>query len=126
MFRSNRPDGGRESGVRCWGIEIKWLFSILVLKFEPNDRENYHSHAFNALTFWLKGNVLEERQDTGNWTHYIGGSLSPKYTPRTNVHKIHCTKTAWAISLRGPWSKYWYEIDPEGNKIKLTKGRKII
>lgn len=126
MFRRKRPDGGKESGVKCWGIEIKWLFSILLLRFEPNERENYHSHAFNAHTLWLKGSVSEHRREP-KWGTCVRvfkkGDL--KYTPRTNCHKIYCNKTAWAISLRGPWSKYWYEIDPDGNKIKLTKGRKI-
>lgn len=127
MIRWKRPDGGKESGVKCWGIEIKWLFSIVLLRFEPNDRENYHSHAFNALTFWLKGRVSEKVRETQKCyvvRYFEAGNI--KYTPRTNTHKIHCTKTAWALSFRGPWQKEWTEVAPEGRVIKLTKGRKVL
>ena len=127
MLLRKRPDGGKASGVSSWGIEIKWLFSIVLLKFEPNERVNYHSHAFNALTFWLKGDVSESRRED-EWLTYIrrfkAGNI--KYTSRKNVHKIYCNKPAWAISFRGPWKKEWTEVTPDGEVIKLTHGRKII
>ncbi len=127
MMVIQKPDGGKDSGVTSWGIEIKSLFSIVLLKFEPNNRENYHSHAFNALTLWLKGSVSEwVRED--EWITRIklfeAGRI--KYTPRSNCHKIYCDTTAWAISLRGPWSKTWTEVTPEGDIITLTHGRKEV
>ncbi len=125
MILINRPDGGKKSGVISWGIEIKWLFSIILLKFKPNFRENYHSHAFNAVTVWLKGNVLEERIMPDITMHYARGHV--KYTPRENVHKIHChSPTAWALSFRGPWSKEWSEYSMSKQRIRLTHGRKEI
>ena len=123
MILWNRPDGGKESGVISWGIEIKWLFSIVLLKFKPNTRENYHSHAFNAVTVWLKGSVLEERIMPDINKRYTQGHV--KYTSRDNVHKVHCRSTAWALSFRGPWRKEWSEYKPCGQEIRLTHGRKI-
>jgi hypothetical protein len=57
-----KPDGGKDSGVTAYFlIEWKILFSIGVLRFKKGTREAYHNHAFNALTWWLKGKVTEEK-----------------------------------------------------------------
>ena len=53
---SKGHDGGPNSGVTgFWIIELKWLFSIVILRFNRGTREAYHTHAFNAWTWWLKG-----------------------------------------------------------------------
>ena len=58
-FLEVTKDGGPDSPVTgLFLIEIKSLFSVVLLKF-GGTRENFHSHAFNALTFWLKGAVME-------------------------------------------------------------------
>jgi hypothetical protein len=130
MIFKKRYDGGPDSGVTgYWLIEIKWLFSIVLLKFNPNNRENFHSHAFNAITLWLKGEVVEETINIETQEQevkpYRFGQL--KYTPRDNVHKIHCRSTAWAISFRGPWSKTWIEYNKDSDKIiTLSSGRTVI
>mgnify|MGYP001575993171 CR=1 FL=1 len=49
-------DGGPESHVwGFWLIEAKSLFSIVLLRFENGTREAYHSHAFNSLSWVLRG-----------------------------------------------------------------------
>ena len=128
-FFKKSHDGGRNSGVTgYWLIECKKLFSIVILKFEPNNRKNFHNHAFNAITWWVRGKVCEvvhlggyKRQDILRLP-----SLIPKLTPRTCTHKITVIETAWAISIRGPWKKTWQEITPEGKVIHLSNGRRIV
>ena len=130
LLFKKKYDGGPDSGVTgYWLIEIKWLFSIVLLRFNPNSRENFHSHAFNAITIWLKGGVVEETinpdNNKRNVKPYEAGNL--KYTPRNNVHKIHCKQTAWALSIRGPWTKTWIEYNAEKEEtITLTNGHKVI
>ena len=122
-------DGGIESGVIGYFlIEWKILFSIGLLRFSKGSRENYHSHAFNAITWWLKGKVREETH-INSW--YISNknfttSIIPKITTRSKVHKVHSVSTTWALTFRGPWSDTWYEVDKDGNKITLTHNRKIV
>lgn len=122
---SKSHDGGPNSGVTgYWAIECKSLFSIVLLRFNEGSREAYHSHAFNALTWWLKGSVTE---------HFLDGSspidwkpsLKPKFTPRNNFHKIYANEVSWALSLRGPWSKTWQE-HKQDKTYTLTHGRKIV
>ena len=121
-------DGGPESPVIGYFlVEIKSLFSVVLLHF-GGTREAYHSHAFNALTLWLKGSVIEVtcsaegRQISQEWK---AGQV--KHTPRSLMHKILPITDAWAISLRGPWAKTWQEYRPAENRfVTLTHGRKIV
>jgi len=125
-FFKKRYDGGQNSGVTgYWFIEWKKVFSIVLLKFQPNHRENYHSHAFHALTWWVWGRAIEEFPD-GTQREWKP-SLLPKFTPKSNIHRYKPTQTIWAFSIRGPWEKTWYEIDKKANKqIHLRSGREVI
>lgn len=114
-------DGGKDSGVTgYWLIEWKKGFSIVLLHFSPGSREAFHSHAFNAITLWLKGVVVEDypHEPSRSWL-----PLSFKYTPRNLMHRIIAGNTgAWALSVRGPWSDTWEEIKG-GERYTLTHGR---
>lgn len=119
-------DGGPASHVwGFWLVEIKSLFSIVLLCFEPGTREAYHTHAFNALTWWLRGHVTEYHKSGGqrDWTP----SWRPKVTPRSCYHKVYAHERTWALSIRGPWQKVWKEYtEVEGREIQLTNGREIV
>lgn len=130
---SKAPDGGKDSGVTGYFIvEIKSLFSIVLLHFSPGSREAYHSHAFNAFTIWLKGEATEETIkiiDGGDNDEYYFDIWFPgnrKYTPRDQMHRISGgPKGAWALSFRGPWTKEWKEYK-NGEYVTLTHGRKVV
>jgi len=125
-------DGGKESGVIGYClIEWKILFSIVLLKFNHGSRENYHSHAFNAVTWFLSGRVKEEtyvnhfaRIDFPD--KWFIPSVIPKITRRGKIHRVHSIGTTWALSFRGPWRNTWHEIDKNNKVITLTHGRKQV
>lgn len=123
---SKAADGGKNSGVTGYFlIEMKSLFSIVLLHFSEGTREAFHSHAFNAWTLWLKGYVFEWGR-VGEFGYvqrfYKAGQL--KYTPRSMMHKIEGGKGgAWALSIRGPWVDRWRECR-NGRLVTLTHGRK--
>lgn len=120
-------DGGKDSGVTgYWLIEWKDVFSIVLLKFNEGSRDAYHSHAFNAYTWWLKGRVIEvcydeETKKPSNYKAWTP-SFKPKYTPKGCFHKIIASETSWALSIRGPWDKTWKE-HKDGETYTLTHGR---
>ncbi|MBK3400436.1 hypothetical protein HPY23_28610 [Methylobacterium sp. IF7SW-B2] len=117
------PDGGAKSGVRGYFlIEHKKTLSIVLLRFEKGTREAFHEHAFNALTVWLKGRVLEHHLD-GPTKAFRGGQW--KLTPRSTFHKLEALETTWAISFRGPWVDRWREWRG-GRMVTLTHGRKEV
>ena len=120
-------DGGINSTVDAYVlIEIKSLFSIIILKFNKGSRNNFHSHAFNAITWFLKGRVTEYHLDGGEKV-FKGGLLSLKYTPKTCFHKVYAHEDTYALTIRGSWKKTWSEFNPiKKIFIKLTNGRKVV
>ncbi len=120
-----KPDGGKESGVTGYFlIEWKPIFSLGVLHFKKGSREAFHSHAFNAVTFWLKGSVTEVKHPTDVCRNFTA-SLKPKFTSRDNFHKVIAHTDTYALTFRGPWMDYWYEFK-QGSYLTLTHGRKVL
>lgn len=124
-------DGGPES--RVWGfffIEAKKLFSVVLLHFYDGSREAYHSHAFNSISWVLKGKLVEDRI----YGSYLKGkitvfrpSLKPVITTRDNMHRVTSEGDTYVITFRGPWVNMWKEFLPLKNRfITLTHGRKIV
>lgn len=137
-FLWNDKDGGSESKVWCYGIEIKSLFSIILLRFENGSREAYHSHAFNCLNWILKsqckfaGHLTEDRvipeslkeSKIRYWQFVYWPSIQPFIIRRDDLHKVSSYGRTWVLSFRGPWSKTWKEYIPDENRIAiLTHGR---
>lgn len=117
-----KPDGGKNSGVTGYFlIEWKKLFSVGLLRFNEGSREAYHSHAFNALTWWLSGKVTEQKLNVINEKEY-SPSIIPKYTTRDNFHRVKAHKKTFALTFRGPWSDTWKE-SRQGKMVTLTHGR---
>lgn len=122
-FLERAPDGGKDSGlIGYYLIEIKSLFSIVLLDFNSNSRDSYHTHAFNAWTLWLKGKVVEHNLK-GPRYFFKAGMI--KKTPRSTFHKIEPLERSWALSFRGPWNEYWNE-SRQGKLVTLTHGRKEV
>lgn len=120
-------DGGVKSTVTgFWFIELKGLFSIVLLRFDPGSREAYHSHAFNAFSWFLSGEVVEYFKD-GSPPIVWRPSFWPKYTPRNNFHKVWANKTTYCFTIRGPWQSQWQEhLIDENKTVTLTHGRKVV
>ncbi len=131
-FLKKMKDGGVESTVTgYWLVEIKSLFSIVLLKFEGKSRDAYHGHAFHCLNWLLRGKLYEDRiwQHTvlqENHEHRIyEPSWKPFFIFREDFHKVDSIKpVSWVLSFRGPWAKTWEEYLPnEGKYRTLTDGR---
>lgn len=126
FFRKGK-DGGPESTVTgYWLIELKWLFSIALLKFENGTRDSYHSHAFHSLSWLLKGALIEKLFYGGDLNEYEP-SIFPILTKRSTFHRVASHGTTWVLTFRGPWSKQWQEYDPITRTYStLEKGRVVV
>lgn len=119
-------DGGKDSGVTGYFlIEWKVLFSIGLLHFKDGSRESYHSHAFNAISWFIKGSVTEEHLN--GTTKEFKASFTPKITKRDCLHRVVAHGSVWCFTLRGPWLDTWIEYRP-GKKefVELTHGRREV
>lgn len=125
-FFKHMKDGGPESkSSGLFLIEIKHLFSIVILRFDHGSREAFHNHAFGAVSWLLKGR-LHEYVINGSYVEYTP-SLKPIITSRSRFHKVSSEGVSWALTFRGPWKKQWNEFLPETmEKITLQSGREIV
>lgn len=125
-FFKKLKDGGPDSNVTGYFlIEIKSLFSIALLHFSNGTREAFHSHAFNSISWLLKGK-LEERHSGGRIDVHTPKIL-PIMTERTTIHQVCSVGNSWALTIRGPWAKYWVEYIPKFKETRLlTHGRKVV
>ena len=123
IFKRSK-DGGPESPVDAFFlIESKRLGSIALLRFNQGGREAFHTHAFNALTWFIRGNLVEQDVDGSHYRYTR--SLLPKITRRSKNHRVIAVETSWCFTVRGPWSKTWTETI-NGESIVLTHGRKRV
>jgi hypothetical protein len=123
-------DGGPESKSWVWGIEIKGLFSILLLKFGKGSREAFHTHAFNAISWLLRGKLFESFIDYAPPRTHTP-SVKPIFTGRETWHMVSgVDEFNWALTFRGPWVDRWREYLPKGKTggefVVLTHGRKEV
>lgn len=124
-FLSRAKDGGPESTVTgYWLVELKKLFSVVLLKFEDGSRDAYHGHAFDSINWVLSGEVEEHEFLKGSRSHRP--SWLPVVTSRDDVHKVVSRGTTWVLSLRGPWVDKWKEWVPGRGLVTLTHGRKEV
>lgn len=125
-FLETSKDGGPESTVWAhWLIELKGLFSIVLLRFEDGTREAYHSHAFNSVSWVLKGELIEYHQDENKGWDVHWPSFKPVMTYRSTTHMVRSIGRTWVLSFRGPWAKTWNEV-VDGEERILTIGRKRV
>ena len=127
IFRKGK-DGGSES--RVWGywlIEIKSLFSVALLRFEDGSREAYHTHAFNSISWVLRGGLFEHFLDKPDaWPTVHKAGFKPIITRRDDFHKVSSVGRTWVLTFRGPWNRQWKEYLPQENRyVTLENGRKI-
>jgi len=121
LFKRGK-DGGAESTVTgYWLCEFKSLFSIVLLKFENGTRDAFHTHAFNSVSWLLRGKLIEHLHNSDRIGVYLP-SLRPIHTSEETYHKVESVGRTWVLSFRGPWAKTWQEYTADGERT-LTHGR---
>ena len=125
-FMNWEKDGGEESTVTgLYIVEIKSLFSIVLLKFSGDSREAYHSHAFNCWSWLLKGRLYERFLSGQMRIHEP--AMKPFPTYRTTFHKVSSMGDSWVLTFRGPWADRWQEyLEDTGSVRTVTHGRVVL
>ena len=122
-FFNKSKDSCPESPVDAYFLfEIKGLCSVALLKFNKGKREQYHTHAFNAWTWFLGGDLTEEDVD-GTLLKYAR-KFKPKFTGRDKNHRVIAKVDSYCFTFRGPWCDYWTETsDDKTKETCFTHGR---
>ena len=125
-FFKLRKDGGPESHV--WGyflFELKRFATVVLLRFEDVTRDAYHTHAFDAVSWVLRGRLAERHLDGRVVVH--APSLRPVLTYRETFHQVHSSGRSWVLSFRGPWVATWAEYLPAVRQHTLLRdGRRVV
>lgn len=129
-FLTKAKDGGSNSPVDAYFLfEIKGLMSIALLKFNKGERENYHTHAFDALTWFLWGDLVEERVnylDKSVTKTSYKRSILPKFTRKDNLHRVVSNKTSWCFTVRGKWDNMWTEYNNANDETHLISCGRVL
>lgn len=123
-FFHKGKDGGPKSTVTgYWLIEFKKLFSVALLRFDDGSRDEYHSHAFDCVSWVLKGCLKEQHLEDKSEIHRP--SWFPVITKRETFHRVFSEGTTWVFTIRGPWAKLWREYNPTTRKYTTLKRGRI-
>ena len=134
MFSKKEVALGKGSVTQYTLFECKWLFSIIFYKWNTVDQIRFHTHAFAAVAFLLRG-WYEEKVITYNdvglqftTQKTVNQWLKPRYLPRNYCHSIgYALPSTITMVLCGPWQKTWKEFFPDSKKwVTYTWGRKVI
>lgn len=124
-FFKKLKDGGPESTVTGYfAVEIKGLFSVVLLHFAPGTRPAFHSHAFHCMSWVLRGKLQE--QILCGPLYIYRPSIRPVITYRSTFHQVSSIGHSWVLSFRGPWRGWWEEFTSKRGFIKLTHGRREV
>lgn len=135
VFEGGKDGGPKSKVFGLWLIRIKQLFTIALLCFHRGSREAYHSHAFNSISWVLKGRLEEyDLNFTGDEVVKVHTpSLKPIITNRNTFHKVYGVgEKTWVFTIRGPWRPTWQEFEFDDNNRRrgtltsLTHDRKIV
>lgn len=132
MWFKKRKDGGPESTVTGYFLyENKRRFTVALLRFDNGTRDAFHNHAFNSISWVLRGQLREHflykwrvhrRGDGATRVHRP--SFRPVATARGDFHQVESVGTTWVLTFRGPWRDTWQEFLPLEDRYRtLTHGR---
>ncbi len=106
-------------------FEFKFIGGIILNIFNTDNQDRFHSHAFHAFSWMIKGwynedIILDNKVISKKIVH-------SRIIPKNYIHKIkESSKNAISITFEGPWGNTWNEFFDDG-RIKLyTWGRKVL
>lgn len=107
-------------------LEWKKFFSIKFFHFHktPGKQDRFHTHSFNAFSFLLHGNYIEEIIKDGKVVALNRNRSRCLYIPKNEYHRITKSEGCRTILITGPWDKYWKELRELGdsNYQEVTQG----
>ncbi len=129
IWESKEVALGEGSVTQYTLFEHKRLFSIIFYKWNTINQIRFHTHAFAAVAFLLKGWYWEKVRYNGIvMTNFVNVPLIPRFLPRNYCHAIENSKPGtMTMVITGPWQKTWWEFFPDTDRwVEYSWGRKKI
>ena len=129
FFKKKEVALGLGSVTQYLIFENKHFLSLIFYRWNTIDQVRFHTHAFGAVAFLLRGWYWEKVLYNGiEMTNFVNIPFYPRVLPRNYTHAIGNAKPGtMTMVITGPWQKYWYEFFPDTQLwVKYTWGRKIV
>lgn len=129
MFTKKQVALGKGSVTQYTVFECKWLFSIIFYRWNTVDQIRFHTHAFAAYAFLLRGWYRESVMvDSVVEARTVDQTFKPRFLPKNYCHSIGYAKpNTVTMVIAGPWQKTWKEYFPDTKKwVTYGWGRKVI
>ena len=129
FFKKSLVALGEGSVTQFIVIENKYLFSLIFYKWNTIKQSRFHTHAFPALAFLIKGWYWERVLfNEIEMTNFVNQPLWPRWLPRNYCHAVDNAKPGTiTMVIAGPWQKTWEEYFPDTKTwVTYTWGRKVL
>lgn len=126
-FRKKRVELGEGHIFQYTLFESKKWFGIILYHWKTIKQNRFHSHAFPAYAFLLRGSYTEEVIENGVILYKnVNNRFKRRYIPRNYIHRIlKAEPKTWTLVFTRKWVEFWYEYFPENKTwAKYTWGRK--
>ena len=109
-------------------FEFKPLGGIILNRFNTKTQDRFHTHAFPAVSFMLRGYYRECVLQPNGLEYYVTIKPGIRYIPTYYNHQILDSSTnALSITVMGPWGWSWSETHAEKKTTRVyTWGRRRI
>lgn len=110
MFKHRKIETGSGPVDRWTLFEFKRLFSVYVHRWNVDYQDRYHTHAFDAWSWMVRGSYKERLYVDDNT--YMEHDVTPgfRFIPWFTNHSIaNCRPNTWTVTFAGPWRKTWTE-----------------
>jgi hypothetical protein len=110
-------------------LEWKKLFSLKLFHFHKTagKQDRFHTHAFNAVSFLLKGNYTEEVVKDGRVVALPRNRSRLIFIPKNEYHRVTKGEGCYTLLLTGPWGAEFKELrslgDSHYQEVFLGAGR---
>ncbi len=131
FFKKSNVCLGKGTVTQYILIENKHFFSIIFYKWNTISQSRFHSHAFNAVAFLIKGFYWEKiifDESCTEVDNVINVPLVPRFLPKNYIHSIGYSKpNTITMLISGKWDENWHEYFPDSKKwVRYGWGRVVI
>lgn len=112
FFKKKRIDLGEQSVTELTILEYKKWFSIKLFNFHKSEgvQDRFHTHAFNAYSFLLKGDYTEEVLEDNKIVKCLRSRSKALFIPKDSYHRITRSKGCVTLLVTGPWGETFKEL----------------
>lgn len=112
FWKKKAINSGEQNVTEITVLEWKKYFSIKLFHFHrtTGNQDRFHTHSFNAVSFLLKGNYIEEVVVEGVVKPLPRNRSRVIYIPKGEFHRIIKSDGCRTLLITGPWEPEWVEL----------------